>query len=651
MRFAPSFLDEIRARVSLSALISRHVQWDRRKSVPGRGDFWACCPFHNEKTPSFHADDRKDRYYCFGCKASGDQFTFLVEKEGLSFPEAVERLAAEAGLPVPRSTPEDEAREERRASLYDVMELAAKYFETELRQAVGTSARTYLEGRGLKGAVLEEFRIGYAPDRRHGLKSCLADAGISTEMMAEAGLVITGEDIAVPFDRFRDRLMFPIRDGRGRVIAFGGRALAPDQQPKYLNSPETPLFHKGTVLYNLDRARGPAHDAGRIIAVEGYMDVIAMTRAGFANTVAPLGTALTEEQLRLMWRMTPEPILCFDGDVAGLKAAGRALDLALPWLEPGASLRFALLPEGKDPDDLLTQNGREAVAEVIAAALPLVDVLWREALEANDRATPERRARFETDLEARIERIADRKVQKHYRDDIANRMAALWSAGRGAGRNRPYHSRGRPRRTAAQGRRRPPPWSKPWDERLPPSRELIALSRGDDAARSHARREHTILLTVINHPELLHDEIETLAAMTFTTPALDSLKAGILDIAALDPDLDSGAVATHLREQGLTREFDSMAQGAARLDCWFAGPEAALEDARTGLRQMMRLHRKLVMLERELAGAERAFAEDPTEESLSHLNHIREELRSRIGEEAQIEGFGEASGRPTGAIA
>ncbi len=650
MRFAPSFLDEIRARVSLSSLISRHVQWDRRKSVPGRGDYWACCPFHNEKTPSFHADDRKGRYHCFGCKASGDHFTFLVEKEGLSFPEAVERLAAEAGLPMPRSTPEDEAREERRASLYDVMELAAKYFETELRQAVGTSARTYLEGRGLKGAVLEEFRIGYAPDRRHGLKSCLADAGISTETMAEAGLVITGEDIAVPFDRFRDRLMFPIRDGRGRVIAFGGRALGPDQQPKYLNSPETPLFHKGTVLYNLDRARGPAHDAGRIIAVEGYMDVIAMTRAGFANTVAPLGTALTEEQLRLMWRMTPEPVLCFDGDAAGLKAAGRALDLALPWLEPGASLRFALLPEGKDPDDLLTQNGREAVAEVIAAALPLVDVLWREALESNDRATPERRARFEADLEARIERIADRKVHKHYRDDIASRLAALWSAGRGGGRNRPYRSRGPTRRAAAQGRR-PPPWSKPWDERLPPSRELIALSRGDDTERSHARRERTILLTVLNHPELLHDEIEALAAMTFTTPALDSLKAGILDIAALNPDLDSGAVATHLRERGLTREFDSVGEGAGRLDCWFAGPEAALEDARTGLRQMMRLHRKLVMLERELAGAERAFAEDPTEESLSHLNHIREELRSRIGEEAQIEGFGEASGRPAGAIA
>ncbi len=650
MRFAPSFLDDIRARVSLSSLVGRHVQWDRRKSTPGRGDFWACCPFHTEKSPSFHADDRKGRYHCFGCKASGDHFTFLVEKEGLSFPEAVERLAAEAGLPMPRSTPESEARQERRASLYDVMELAAKYFEAELARSVGVSARTYLEGRGLKGAVLEEFRIGFAPDQRHGLKSHLADAGVTTQMMAEAGLVITGEDVAVPFDRFRGRIMFPIRDTRGRVIAFGGRALASDAQAKYLNSPETPLFHKGAVLYNLDRARGPAYEAGQVIVVEGYMDVIAMTRAGFANTVAPLGTALTEEQLRLMWRISPEPVLCFDGDAAGLKAAGRALDLALPWLEPGASLRFALLPEGKDPDDLLTHDGREAVAEIVAAALPLVDVLWREALEANDRATPERRARFEADLEARLARIADRKVQGHYRNEIAERLAALWSAGRGRNRSGTFRASQPPRRTASQARKGAP-WMRPWDERLPPSRELLALSRGDHAARSHSRRERTMLLCVLNHPELLHDEAEHLAEMAFTTPALDSLKGGILDIAALNPDLDSTAVATHLREQGFARELDSIIQGAERLDCWFAGEKAALEDARTGLRQMISLHRKLVTLERELAGAERAFAEDPTEESLSHLNHIREELRSRIGEEAQIEGFGEASGRPAGAIA
>jgi DNA primase len=650
MRFPPSFLDEIRARVSLSSLVARHVQWDRRKSAPGRGDYWACCPFHTEKSPSFHADDRKGRYHCFGCKASGDHFTFLVEKEGLTFPEAVERLAADAGMPVPQSTPEDEAREERRTSLYDVMELAAKHFEAELRKDGGATARAYLEGRGLKGAVLEEFRLGFAPDNRSGLKGHLAAAGVSPEIMVEAGLVVTREDDPVSYDRFRGRIMFPIRDPRGRVIAFGGRALSSDQQAKYLNSPETPLFHKGAVLYNLDRARKSAHEAAQIIAVEGYMDVIAMTRAGFENTVAPLGTALTEDQLRLLWRIAPEPILCFDGDTAGLKAAGRVLDLALPFLEPGASLRFALMPEGKDPDDLLNEGGAGAVGEVINAALPLVDVLWREALETNDRTTPERRASFEADLDARIARIAERKVRDHYRGEIANRLAALWSAGRGGrnlGRSRPP---GPPRRSAPYARRNAQ-WQKPWDDRMPPSRELLALSRGDHATRALARRERTMLLCVLNHPELLHDVAEPLAEMAFATPALDSLKAGILDVAALHPDLDSEAVATHLKERGLARELDSVAQGAERLDCWFAAADAALADARTGLRQMLALHRKLVTLEREMASAERAFAEDPTEESLSHLNHIREELRSRIGEEAQIEGFGEASGRPSGALA
>jgi DNA primase len=646
MRFQTPFLDEIRARVPLSSVISRHVQWDRRKSAPGRGDYWACCPFHAEKTPSFHADDRKGRYHCFGCKASGDHFTFLVEKEGLSFPEAVERLAAEAGLPVPKSGPDDEAHEKRRASLYEVMEVAAQYFERELRSSAGAAARAYLERRGLEGAVLDDFRLGFAPDARHGLKTHLAEAGIDTPLMAEAGLVVAGEDIAVPYDRFRSRVMFPIRDARGRVIAFGGRALAAHAQAKYLNSPETPLFHKGAVLYNLDRARGPAHERGQVIAVEGYMDVIAMSRAGFANTVAPLGTALTEDQLHLLWRMAPEPVLCFDGDAAGLKAAGRALDLALPHLTPGSSLRFALMPEGEDPDDLFNRGGPAAVGEVVAAALPLVDILWREALEANDRSTPERRARFEKDLEARLARIGEAKVRAHYESDIARRLSELWSAP-GA---RPLLRSAR-RRGAVPARVRRGARPEGWQERLPPSRELMALARGDHVRRAHARREHTMLLCVLNHPALLHEEAEAFAELAFTAPALDSLKAAILDIAALSPDLDSATLTAHLRDRELGGVLATVAEGAERLDCWFAGPDAALADALTGFRHLVGLHRKLVTLERELAKAERVFAENPTEESLTHLHHVREELRSRRGEEAQIEGFGEASGRPAGALA
>src|SRR5688572_3181803 len=265
MKFSPELLDEIRNRVRVSSVIGRRVQWDRRKSVPARGDFWACCPFHNEKTPSFHADDRKGRYYCFGCRQMGDIFTFLVEKEGLSFPEAVERLAQEAGVTLPKPNAGDDEREARRASLYDVMEMAAAFFEAELQSARGSKARGYLSDRGVVAAVQQAFRLGYAPDDRQALRGHLAQKNVTLEQMIEAGLVISGEDIPVAFDRFRDRVMFPIRDVRGKVIAFGGRALSSDVQPKYLNSPETPLFHKGRVLYNLDQARAKAHETSTII--------------------------------------------------------------------------------------------------------------------------------------------------------------------------------------------------------------------------------------------------------------------------------------------------------------------------------------------------------------------------------------------------
>ena len=392
MRFTPSFLDDIRARVTISSVVGRKVSWDRRKSQPGKGDFYACCPFHSEKSPSFHADDRKGRYYCFGCKEAGDIFRFLVQSGGLTFFEAVQQLAQEAGLPMPEFTPEDAAREDVRQSLYEVLELAAKFFETELQSARGARGRGYLADRALPVTAQQEFRLGFAPDDRSALRNHLAAEGVTLESMIEAGLVVSGDNIPVAYDRFRDRVIFPINDTQGRVIAFGGRAVSEDAKAKYLNSPETPLFHKGAVLYNYDRARGPAFKDGSIIAVEGYMDVIAMHRAGLAQTVAPLGTALTTDQMALMWRAAPEPVLCFDGDSAGIKAAYRALDLALPLLKPGHSLRFAVLPAGQDPDDLLKSGGAESLKAVIAQAQPLSDVLFQRALEQNDRATPERRA-------------------------------------------------------------------------------------------------------------------------------------------------------------------------------------------------------------------------------------------------------------------
>jgi DNA primase len=641
MRFSPHFLDQIRARVNISTVVGRHVTWDRRKSQPGKGDFWACCPFHSEKSPSFHADDRKGRYHCFGCKASGDIFYFLVEKAGLKFHEAVEELAQEAGLPMPEFTPEDARREETRASLYDVMDIATKFFQAELQTARGAKARGYLADRDLTPAIQVEFGIGYSPEDRSALRSHLAEKGVHLDQMIEAGLVIAGDDIPVAYDRFRDRVMFPIRDGRGRVIAFGGRALSKDVPAKYLNSPETPIFIKGEVLYNYDKARAVAHKSGSIIAVEGYVDVIAMHRAGLVETVAPLGTALTESQLAILWRSAAEPILCFDGDNAGQKAAYRALDIALPLLEPGHSLRFAFLPDGKDPDDVLRADGAEALKQVVSAALPMVDVLWNRALSMNDRASPERKAAFEKDLRLQVSYIKEEGVKRHYLDELAERFRKLRSGGQADWR-RPSQGRqgGFSARFSPQGRR-----LKDWEIASPASNSLKnAASKlgGEDATE---RRARMIVLSFINHPNLLHDFWDDFTSVDLGATELDSVRALILDAVSQEAALEPAALKDHLRTRGFGDVLDQLDIQAKRLNEWFLGPAAAQDDARTGLRQMIALHRKTVTLDRELKAAEIAFANDPTEENLNALSAVREELHSTLGSEALVQGFGVASGR------
>lgn len=649
MRFPPTFLDDIRSRLPISSVVGRKVAWDRRKSNPGKGDYWACCPFHGEKTPSFHVDDRKGRYHCFGCKVSGDVFTFLVEKEGMSFPEAVERLASEAGLAMPQFSEADARREEVRASLYDVMEIAAQFFEAELQAARGAKARGYLADRGLSPAIQKEFRLGYAPESRSALREHLALKKVTLEQMIEAGLVIAGDDIPVAYDRFRDRVMFPIRDPRGRVIAFGGRALAKDAQAKYLNSPETPLFHKGRVLYNLDHARGPAHEAGSIIVVEGYVDAIAMHRAGLSHAVAPLGTALTAEQLALLWRIAPEPVLCFDGDAAGLKAAYRALDLALPLLQPGHSLRFSFMPEGQDPDDLFRSSGADAVKAVVSSAEPLADVLWRRALAGNDRSTPERKARFERDLRAEIGTIGDETVRKHYLADMGERLQLLWRpaasqrGGRSARAGGYAPGFGRAGRGFDRNQR-------PWDRPAPPSPQLRSLAGQGGFRQAAERRARLIVLSIVNHPALLHDFLDEFSGAELFSAELDSMRSQILDIAAFEAGLEAHRLKDHLLARGFGPLLDRLENQARRLNEWFLGPAAASEDARTGLRQMIALHHKSVTLDRELKTAEAAFAADPTEENLDTLNAVREQVWSHAGSEAQIEGFGAASGRGQDAI-
>jgi DNA primase len=439
-----------------------------------------------------------------------------METEGVTFPEAVERCAAMAGLPLPAVTPDAARHEQRRKTLHDVMELAAKYFSETLGSRLGAKARGYLGDRAISPATQLQFRLGYATGERFALKEHLGAQGISTEDMVEAGLLIGGADIPVPYDRFRDRVMFPITDLRGRVIAFGGRALEKDAQAKYLNSPETPLFHKGDNLYNLASARQAAHDGLPLIVVEGYVDVIAMVTSGFAGAVAPLGTALTESQLALLWKLTDEPILCFDGDKAGQKAAYRAADLALPLLKPGKSLRLALLPEGQDPDDLARSGGRGAIEEVIAAARPLADMIWSREIEGGSFATPERRAALEARIGELANSVRDEVVRRYYKQDLVQRLQKTFApeparfparVNFGESPRRFQPRTGAPGRGPFQNRgfaAQPSFGGGPY-QATSPQLANSPIMRGQRS--SFSRREALILQCLINHPWLLHEHL------------------------------------------------------------------------------------------------------------------------------------------------
>ncbi|MCP3371168.1 DNA primase [Bradyrhizobium cajani] len=427
MRFPPSFLDELKARLPISDVVGRRVKLKRA----GR-EWKGLSPFQQEKTPSFTVNDQKQFYHDFSTGKHGNIFDFVMETEGVSFPEAVERLAGLAGLPLPRTSREEEQREHRQKSLFDVMELATKYFEQNLASNLGAQARGYLSDRGIVPSTNVEFRLGYAPASRYGLKEFLGSKGVSVADMIETGLLIAGDDIPVPYDRFRDRVIIPIHDQRGRVVGFGGRALKSDVQPKYLNSPETSIFHKGSVVFNFHRAREPAHKAGSVVAVEGYMDAIAISQAGIKSVVATMGTAFTEEQIATLWRLSPEPVICFDSDRAGVAAAHRSIDRILPLLTVGRAFRFAFMTEQKDPDDLIREKGVEAFKSVLAGSLPMWDVLWEREIAGTDVRTPDKQAALEQKLYGLVRTIKDPNVHKAYFRTCRMQLASLfWQIGRG----------------------------------------------------------------------------------------------------------------------------------------------------------------------------------------------------------------------------
>lgn len=638
MRFSDQFLDEVRDRLPISSVVGEFVSWDKRKSRPAQGDFWACCPFHSEKTPSFHADDRKGIYHCFGCGVTGDHFRFLTEKAGMSFPEAVETLARRAGVPMPARDERAEEADRRRTTLTDVMELATRFFEEALAANVGARVRGYLQERAVAPALQRRFRLGFAPDSRNGLKEYLAQNSVSAEAMQEAGLVVTGEDIAVPFDRFRNRLMFPIADLRGRIIAFGGRAMADDMPAKYLNSPETPLFSKRRTLYNAQSARQAAHEGKSLIVVEGYMDAIALVGAGFEGALAPLGTALTEEHLELLWRMAPNPILAFDGDEAGQRAAERSIEMILPNLKPGFSASIVTLPDGLDPDDLIRKRGREAFGELIAAATPLAEAVWARQTRGALFETPEARAALEQRMRQIANTIADGSVRRHYLQAFEEKIAGFF---------RPEPAR---RRDWEGGRS----WGRGPQERSPQRRspryvvsDALKNSRmlREKSAPAITAREAAIVVTLVNHPALADQRLELLAGLELISSTPRDVLAALLDAVGGGAS-EARAVREEIAAKGLSEALLAMETLLTRQGVWQAGPQANPIDAETGLKHALALHNKKVQLNRELKAAEIAHGDDPSEESFERLRDIQNQISSVDGTEALIEGFGSLSGRP-----
>jgi DNA primase len=551
MTLSPAFLDELRARTALSALVGRTLKLTKA----GR-EFKACCPFHNEKTPSFYVNDEKGFWHCFGCGVHGDAIRWLTDQRGLPFMDAVKELAEAAGMEVPAADPRAQAKAERANSLYDVMEAAQRFFEEQLGGIEGSDARAYLTKRGITDATRRRFGFGYAPDARNKLRVALRDFG--NEKLIEAGLLIQPDDGREPYDRFRGRLTFPIRDRRGRVIAFSARILGAGE-PKYLNSPDTPLFDKGRTLFNIDKAAAASRQANRAILVEGQMDAIALDQAGIGETVAPLGTAFTEMQLELLWRLSPCPLVCFDGDPAGQKAAIRAALRALPHVGPGRSLAFVTLPAGQDPDDLIRAKGRAGLEALLGSPEPLVDRLWRHESQAEPLATPEQRAGLRKRLLDHAGTIADPHVREQYRSELMNRFNQLT----------------RPKRQ--EWTRNPLPRGKGFA----PRRETSAQAKAVGSAGLGAQVGRTVLQGLLRHPEVIADHSEAIAALPCPDRPAARLRDAMLSAAMLHGELDQQRLNTILADTGASdfaeglRSRNGLAFSFTRRD---SDPERARRD-------------------------------------------------------------------------
>ncbi len=602
MALTPQWLDELRARITLSALIGRTV----KVTKAGR-EFKACCPFHNEKSPSFTINDEKGFYHCFGCSAHGDAIRWMTDQRGLSFMDAIKELAAEAGMEVPAPDPKAAQRAEKANNLYDVMTAAQEWFVSQLLGIEGAGARGYLKQRGFTEQTIRDFGFGLAPDNRTGLKSALKQFGDS--MLIEAGLLISVDGKA-PYDRFRGRLMIPIRDPRGRVIAFGGRILG-EGEPKYLNSPDTPLFDKGRTLYNLDKCSPASRQTGRVIVVEGYMDVIAIAQAGFADAVAPLGTALTEQQIQMLWRMTEKPLLCFDGDAAGQKAAMRAALRALPLLKPGHSLQFVTLPEGKDPDDLVKASGAAALTTLLEASQPLVERLWRAEVSAGPLDTPEDRAGLKQRLGAHMANITDVEIRRHYANAFRERYDDLFAP-----------RRSQPFTPSARGQK--PNWRKP--HTLPPGAETKNFNaKGSDFLIQG------VLAALLRNPALIAQHHEALSDFVPPDPNHATLLNGMLNESFGKETLDTEGLITILGEK-LYNVASTLLHSNGKVFAFNRGEFGTggngFSNASKDLGEAIRLMKQRPALEEALERATHFASLEMTEETFAEQQRLRNEKKA-----------------------
>lgn len=625
MAFPPQFLEELRARLPLSEVAGR-----RMRLVRAGREYKAPCPFHNEKTPSFTINDQKGFFHCFGCGAHGDVIGFVMRLENLSFPEAVEWLAGQAGLTVPTQNLEEREKFARQKSLYDLLEQTTRWFEQQLYAPAGRAGLEYFRRRGLDEESMARFRLGFAPMDAQALRQHLTKAGYDDAMMAEAGVMKCPEDGRPAYAFFRNRVIFPVSDRRGRVVAFGARLLE-GEGPKYINTSETPLFHKGQMLYGMARARQAAADGQPLVVVEGYMDVIACVRAGWHGAVAPLGTALTETQVLTLWKLAPlgqrVPVLCFDGDTAGRRAAWRAVERILPHLMPDHSVRFAFLPDGEDPDSLLRSQGTRAFQAVLDQALSLADMVWDLERQSRVLDTPEARAGLQAALEERCQSIADSAVRSFYLSEMRQRIGAAFSGWRGSGG--PPQSRYSPYSPAAGGGRR-----YPRGQDVP--RAPLTRTRPKSVGHLRAR---ILLATLINNPYLFEEFGEDMVGLAFDDESVEHLWHDLVTVLSEDSALDADTLCRHLCAHGHEAALSGLRSDHTYLHAAFARPGTAPEQVRAGWRDVVRQgYRREVQA--ELKAAERQLGRDPTEANFARVVALRQEaLPDDTGDEDDSAGL------------